>query len=73
MAGGPACPADRAEPRENEAPECAGEKASSGRRGSCMHVLQVKLAITAAFMAQCSSELNQGPCSGRGGDQNRRQ
>lgn len=31
MAGGPACPADRAEPRESEAPERAGEKASSGR------------------------------------------
>lgn len=61
MAGGPTCPADRAEPRESEAPEHAGEKASSGRRGSCMRVLQVKLAITAAFMAQCSSELNQGP------------
>ena len=37
-----------------------------------MRVLQVKLATTAAFLAQCSSELTQGPRPSRGGDQDRR-
>lgn len=60
MAGGPACPADRAEPRESEAQSALGESQLRPMRElracpageGCDH---------SSLLAQCSSELKRGP------------